>query len=517
MGVRHLAATRRSASAVAIMVLVAALIAVVGQTIARAQGVHAGTGRPAQGNGTPNNFNSYDMRHIGGYSPYPVKDPTADERAVVAGRVYRAVLDEWLLGATRTPRSERAAADIEARTKVELAERLGPWSLRWQEAQDNAARSRADRYQAMSDHLGRMSALADGRLLRETGQAIGGPAGPRPVRGWADVARFFRPIDDWGIDRIIPALLVSERPLNPQGVAVTSAEQVEIAGRVYQMILEEAVDRVQASPPRGETRSDELASFDGLLAERLAFWSDLWRQSQDLAARDRSLRSLAVGGRPAGVASAGPRAAGLSGPTATMRSHYERMSELENGRFVDNVLKRAGRSAGSPVDVTRFPEFVEAVRFFRIEADSLLSGATKSKGTDATDSGQAATAGRIYRAILDGAARRYRKVPRAGQTFADLRLVFDPRTAERLAAWSVHWARAEIRTDTSRVSQFNAVRSHAERMASLEDGRSLHDALDRAGADVVGVAAPAPRREFADVARFCRLEALWELAQVKSR
>ena len=91
------------------------------------------------------------------------------------------------------------------------------------------------------------------------------------------------------------------------------------------------------------------------------------------------------------------------------------------------------------------------------------------------------------------------------------------RIAERLAAWSVRWARAEIRTDISRVSQFNAVRSHAERMASLEDGRSLHDALERTGADVVGVAAPAPPREFADVARFCRLEALWELAQVKSR
>jgi hypothetical protein len=516
MGVRHLAATRRRASSVAIMVLVAAFIAVVGQTIGRAQGVHAGTGRPAQGNGTPNNFNSYDMRHIGGFSPYPVKDPTADERAVVAGRVYRALLDEWLLGATRAPRPERAAADIEARTKIELAERLGPWSLRWQEAQDNAARSRAERYQALSNHLGRMSVLEDGRSLRETAQAAGVPVGPRPVRGWAEVARFFRPIDDWGIDRIISTFL-AERPLNPQGVAVTPAEQVEIADRVYHMILEEAVDRFQAPPPRSETRSDELASFDGLLAERLAFWSDLWRQSQDLAARDRSLRSLAVGGRPAGVASAGARAAVLSGPTATMRSHFERMSELENGRFVDNALKRAGRSAGSPVDVTRFPEFVEVARFFRIEAESLLSGASKSKGTDATDSGQAATAGRIYRAILDGAARRLRQAPRAGQALADPRLVFDPRIAERLAAWSVRWARAEIRTDMSRVSQFNAVRLHAERMASLEDGRSLHDALERAGADVVRVAAHAPPREFADVARFCRLEALWELAQVKSR
>ncbi len=413
----------------------------------------------------------------GGYPPYPVKDPTADERAVVAGRVYRAVLDDWAQRAMKMPRPERAAPDVEARSQLELTERLGPWSLRWQEAQDNAARSRAARYQAMSDHLGRMSALADGRFLRETGQANGGPVGPRPVRGSAEVARFFRPIDEWDIDRIVPTLLQSERPLNMQGVAVTPAEQVEIADRVYHVILDEAVDRFLAPPRGGQTRPDKVAIFDALVAERLGFWSDLWRQSQDVAASDRSRRSLAVGDRSAGVASAGARTAGPGGPAATMRSHIERMSELENGRFVDNALKRAGRSAGSPVDMTRFPEFVEVARFFRIEAESLLSGASKSKGTDATDSGQAATAGRIYRAILDEAARRYREAPRAGEALADVRLVFDSRLAERLAAWSIRWARAQIRTDLSRVSQFNAVRSHVERMASLEDGRSFHDAL----------------------------------------
>jgi hypothetical protein len=54
-------------------------------------------------------------------------------------------------------------------------------------------------------------------------------------------------------------------------------------------------------------------------------------------------------------------------------------------------------------------------------------------------------------------------------------------------------------------------------MASLEEGRSLHDALARAGPKIGGRDAPAPSRDFADVARFFRLEALWELALIKSR
>ena len=107
---------------------------------------------------------------------------------------------------------------------------------------------------------------------------------------------------------------MSERPLNPQGVGVTPAEQVEIADRVYHAILDEAVDRFLASPRGGKTRPDEVPIFDGLLAERLGFWSDLWRQSQDLAAQDPSWRSPAVGDRAARVPSAGARTAGPVGP-----------------------------------------------------------------------------------------------------------------------------------------------------------------------------------------------------------
>ena len=99
---------------------------------------------------------------------------------------------------------------------------------------------------------GRMSALEDGRSRRETGRAAGGPVEPNPPRASAEVARFFRPIDEWGIDRIVPSPLQSERPLNPLGVAVTPAEQVEIAGRVYHAILDEAVDRFLAAPREGE-------------------------------------------------------------------------------------------------------------------------------------------------------------------------------------------------------------------------------------------------------------------------
>jgi hypothetical protein len=54
-------------------------------------------------------------------------------------------------------------------------------------------------------------------------------------------------------------------------------------------------------------------------------------------------------------------------------------------------------------------------------------------------------------------------------------------------------------------------------MAALEDGRTLHDALARAGAGVEKPDAVPPPPELAEVARFFRLEARWELELAKSR
>ena len=188
----------------------------------------------------------------GHYSPYPVRDPTAGERAVVAGRVYRSVLDEWARWVVTTPRPGGGPPDLEARSRLELTERLGSWSLRWQEAEDNAARSLAARYQSLADHLGRMTALEEGRPWRESGPANARPVDPLPPRVSAEAARSFRPIDEWEIDRIAPTHSLSERPLNPLGVAVSPAEQGEIAGRVYHAILDEAVNRFLASRRDGE-------------------------------------------------------------------------------------------------------------------------------------------------------------------------------------------------------------------------------------------------------------------------
>lgn len=518
MNDRPLALTRRRASTAGTTVLVIAFVTTGGQTSARAQAGRAVNQRPPQAPGTPSSLSPYGMPRFGGwYSPYPVKDPTAAERAIVAGRVYRAVADECTRTASTTPPAERGAPAVEARLSLELIERLGRWSLRWHEAQDNAARTRAARYQAMSDHLRRMSAVEDGRILRGTGGATDESTGPKPPRELAEVARFFRPIDEWDIDRIISTLLQSERPLNTQGVAVTPAEQVEIADRVYHLILDEVVSQFLASARSGGARPDKAAVLDALVAERLGFWSDLWRQSQDVAARDPSSRSRAVADRPARLPSVAARKAGPVDPAATLRSHIKRMSELETGRFVDAALKRSGRAAVQPVDMTQFREFAEVVRFFRVEGESQRPGASRPRGTDVTDPGQAETASRIYRAVLDEAAYRYLEGPRADQPLVDVRLVFDPCLAERLAAWSIRWARAQIRAIPSRESQFHAIRSHIERMASLEDGRSFHDALDRAVRRAAGAPAPELPREFADVARFFRLEALWDLAQVKSR
>jgi hypothetical protein len=88
------------------------------------------------------------------------------------------------------------------------------------------------------------------------------------------------------------------------------------------------------------------------------------------------------------------------------------MSALETGRFLHDALKRAGRPADQPVEMTRLRDFAEIARFFRIDAESRLSKASSKTDADATASNQAATAGRIYHAILDEAARRYLEAQR---------------------------------------------------------------------------------------------------------
>ena len=512
MSARSCAVISRRATAVGIVALVVAFAADDGRSIARAQGGRAPDQRPAQGTTAPGILNPYAAPPMrGSFSPYLVRDPTADERAAVAGRIYGAILDEWALRVRTSHGRGGAPPDVEDQSGLELTERLGPWSLRWEEAQDNAARSRAARYQALSDHLRRMTDLERGRSWREAGRskAAGGPAELESPHLPAEAARFFRPIGGWRFDRIIPVRLQSERPLNPMGVAVTPDDQVEIAGRLYRAILDDAVGRFLASPREGATRRGEGAIFDARLAERLGFWSDLWSQSQDAADRAAAARLPA-----ARVSRAGVRTA--DGRTTAIRAHVERMRELEEGRFVADVLERAGRRAVEPIDMMRFREFAEVILFFRIEAQGRLAGAASPTDTEDAGAGQAAAAGRVYRAILDGAVHRYRESQRAGGAPVDVGLVFDSRLAERLAAWSARRAQSQIRADVSRASWSTAVRWHAERMAALEEGRWRHEAPERAGPGV-GPTAPAPPREFVNVARFFRLGALWELELIKSR
>jgi hypothetical protein len=476
---------------------------------------------PAQRAGNSNPFNPYGPYFPGKYTPYPVKDPTAAERVEIAGRAYRRVLDEWGQQAMTPPGPGAKRPDADALFPLELAERLGQWSLRWQGAQDNVAKTLADRYQALSDHLARMSSLEDGRVLREAVKPGGFPAGRpaelNPPRVFAEVARFFRPIDGWGFDRVLPELVEFERPLNPLGVEVTPAERVKISGRVYGAILDAAVDRFLAAPRAGEARRDEAAILDATLAERLAFWSDMWRQAQDDLDASTSWRSPAARNGSARLALAGTRLGGPDTRPVTVKSHIERMSALETGRFLHDALKRAGRPADQPIEMTRLRDFAEIARFFRIDAESRLSEAASKTDADATASTQAMAAGRIYHAILDEAAQRYLEAQRAGKQPPDARLVFDLRLAERLGSWSIRWGRAQAGAGGDRGSRYAAVQSHLDRMASLEEGRSLHDALVRAGSKIGGRDAPAPPREIAEVARFFRLEAQWELALIKSR
>jgi len=515
MNVGDVGATRRRAAALGLLVLGIALVETAQPVSADPQrGQSRANARPAQPFGNPSA--AYGQ---GRYTPYPVKDPTAAERAVVAGRVYWTTLDRWVQRAMAPPGPGGGPPEEDALFSPELAERLGQWSLRWQEAEDNAAKSLAGRYQALSNHLGRMSALEDGRFWREAvkpgGLMKGRPVESKPPRLFAEIARFFRPVDERGIDRVVPEFVEFERPLNPLGVAVTPTERVEIAGRAYGAILDAAVDRFLAPPRSGEARRDGAAIFDAPLAERLANWSEMWMQAQDDAATDMSSRSAVARNGSARLALAGTRLAGPDALPATVKSHIERMSALETGRFLDDALKRAGCPAGETLLMTRLREFVAVAKFFRIEAESQLPEVSRPKGTDVTASSRTAAAGQIYQSILDGAARRYLTIPRAGGAPLDVRSVFDLRLAERLGSSSIRWGRVEAGAVPG--SRFAAVRSHLERMAALEDGRVLHDALARGGPGVGGPDAVQPPREFAEVARFFRLEARWELELIKSR
>ena len=109
MNVRPFETTRRRASALGITTIaVAALMVADGQKSARAQGGRATTSGRGQSAGPPNSLNPYAAPNLPGrYSPYPVKDPTAAERAVIAGRVYRALLDGWVRRAMTPPPSGR--------------------------------------------------------------------------------------------------------------------------------------------------------------------------------------------------------------------------------------------------------------------------------------------------------------------------------------------------------------------------------------------------------------------------
>ncbi len=527
MNVGYLGATRRRAVVLGLLVLGVILMDTAGQARADPQrGQARSNPLPAQPIGNANALNPYSAAvGPGRYSPYPAKDSTAAERAAIAGRAYRMTLDGWVQRAMAPPGPEGGPPDRDPRYSLEVIERLGRWSLRLQEAQDNAAKSLAGRYQALSDHLGRMSSLEEGRFVREArkpdGLLKGRPVEAKPPRLFAEVARFFRPIDERGIDRVVPELIEFERPLNPVGVGVTPAERAETAGRVYGAILNSAIEGFLAPPRAGGARPDEAAVFDAPLAERLANWSDMWRQAQDDAATDTSSRLAVAHKGPARLAASGIRLVGSDVLSATIKSHVERMRALETGRFLDDALKRAGRPAGEPLDLTRLRGFVAVARFFRIEAESQLPEVSRTKGTDVTVSARAAAAGQIYQAMLDEAARRYLAIPRAGGVPIDLGSVFDSRLAERLGSWSIRWGRVQAGTGQGTGPRFAADRSHLDRMTALEDGRAVR----RRPCSRLAVPSPPgggsdplpPPREFAEVARFFSLEARWELELIRSR
>jgi hypothetical protein len=464
------------------------------------------------------------MGGVGRYAPYPVKDRTAAERAVLANRVFRSILEGWVGRALAAPRPAGVAPDATALFRPDLAERLGQWSLRWQDAQDNAARNLAGRYQAASDHLGRMDSLENGRLVRDAALAAGlgidRAAELKPPRDFVDITRFFRRVDERSLDQVNPELVEVERPIYPRGVGVTLGEQIEIAGRVYSMILADAVFQFLAARRGAAEARNEAAIFGGVLGERLGFWSDLWSQAEDALAAEPSLDMAAARDRSARPAWAGVRLVGPDARPGPNQLHIERMRALEDGRFLRDALKQPGRSGDERLYMDRLRALADVARFFRIDAERELLAESRPNTSDATAASRAvaAAAGRMYQAIWDEAARRYLELPRAGAATEDAEAIFDPHLAERLGFWSIRWGRAQAGAGESAhlVARFDAVRSHIDRMAALEDGRALNDVFRRArrGGEAANVAPPLA---FADVARFFRLEAQWELERLKSR
>ena len=215
-----------------------------------------------------------------------------------------------------------------------------------------------------------MTSLEEGRWPRGAGR-------PRLV---ADVARFFRPVNEMGLEQVVPELVEVERPLNPRGVSVTPDERVEIAARIYQTILDDAAAGFLAARPKDGTTPDPSMVFDAGLAERLGWWSDLWRQAEDAAIADPAARTAAVRNRSARPAFGGARLAGPDARPDTVRSHVGRMTALEEGRSLRDALERAGRPASEPLDTSHFRGFVEVARFFRIEAESPLPPASRTAG-----------------------------------------------------------------------------------------------------------------------------------------
>jgi hypothetical protein len=129
---------------------------------------------------------------------------------------------------------------------------------------------------------------------------------------------------------------------------------------------------------------------------------------------------------------------------------------------------------------------------------------------DRTAPQRAEVAGRVYRVILGGEARRHLVEPPGAPA------VFDARLAERLGEWSLRWMEA-ARNAGGRPARIEAVRAHLERMRGLESGRSLYDALGEAGRTGDRALDLTRLGEFIEVARFYRLDAESRFQDVKSR